>query len=527
MSSIDWSIIVVYILGMIGLSIYLSRGQADDQDYYVGGRNIPWWAVGLSIVATQSSAISFVSIPAFVALSEGGGLSWLQYELAVPLAMIFILAFLVPYFRSLKLVSVFEFLESRYDRRTSEFLSLVFLFSRGFGTGVGVYATSLVLSAILDIPLTYTIIMIGVIAIVYDTIGGITAVVYSDVIQLILMVVGALLCIGYAFNHVGGWGPMFAAIEPQRLVAFNGGHGLGDESAVPFWAYLIGGFFLYSSYYGTDQSQVQRTLCTSSVAETKLSLIVNGLARLPLTLLYLTMGVAIGAVYVHSESLRSAVPADHLDYLVPKFIIHFLPVGAKGLILAAILAAAMSSLDSSINSLSAVTMRDHLEKRFDWNAEQQLRMGKITTVIWGMIVTGSAFAAGNISSTVIEAINKVGSAFYGPVLACFVIGTVTKRINGPIIIPSVLVGVAVNFTFWIQQVPIHWMWWNAIGFFVTVWMSVLLFAVFRSAILEKKEAPHHMPLKIEGSDIKSYLILLLYFFGILSMVLGSYVAFAN
>ena len=153
MTTLDWIVVDVYICGLIGMSVYLGKGQSDQDDYYVGGRNLPWWAVGISTMATQSSAISFISIPAFVALREGGGMKWLQYELAVPIAMIFIMVFLLPFFRKLKLVSVYEYLELRYGPGARTFLSGVFLISRGFGTGVGVYATALVLTAMLGIPI--------------------------------------------------------------------------------------------------------------------------------------------------------------------------------------------------------------------------------------------------------------------------------------------------------------------------------------------------------------------------------------
>src|SRR5210317_1546434 len=203
MNSFDWFIIIAYLCSMIGLSIYLGKGQSNEEDYFVGGRKLSWWAVGLSTMATQTSAISFISIPAFVALKEGGGLTWLQYELAVPLAIILVMAFLIPFFRRLKLVSVYEYLEWRFGSSVRYLVSGVFLVSRGLATGVGVYASGIVLAVCLEIPLWSTILIIGVVTVIYDTIGGITAVVYSDVIQMVVLLSGIITCIVFAAGIVG------------------------------------------------------------------------------------------------------------------------------------------------------------------------------------------------------------------------------------------------------------------------------------------------------------------------------------
>ncbi|MEL6543540.1 MAG: sodium/solute symporter [Myxococcota bacterium] len=524
MTGIDWTIICVYLIGMIAMSVYLGRGQEDDADYYVGGRKLPWWAVGISVVATQSSAISFVSVPAFVALREGGGLAWLQYELAVPIAMVFVMLVLVPYFRGLQLVSVFEFLEARFGSGTAKLLSTIFLLSRGFGTGVGVYATAVVLSSMMQLPTGATILIIGIAAIIYDTIGGITAVVWSDVIQLGLIVLGAILCIAFAANEVGSFGALFQTVDPARLDGFQPGTGLGDGETIPFWAFLIGGFFLYASYYGTDQSQVQRVLCTSSTEEASRSLFLNGIARLPLTCLYLLLGLAIGATYQVSPELRDAVTqAGSIDSVVPKFILIYLPSGVRGVLLAAILAAAMSSLDSAINSLSAVTMRDYVEPRIKLSKRQQLFYGKVTTVLWGLVVTAFAFGAGGISKTVIEATNKVGSAFFGPVLAAFVIGVLTRSVGGAAMIVAVLAGVSLNLTLWLTEAPVHWMWWNAFGFALTGAIAMVSTRFVQPP--QNVQVPEPKSILPELSLNRSHYMLFGYFVFILVLIASTHVLF--
>ena len=472
MTNVDWIIIGIYLIGLVGMSIYLGRGQKSQDDYYVGNRNIPWWAVGISTMATQTSAISFISIPAFVALKPGGGLTWLQYELAVPLAMILVMVFLIPFFRKLNLVSVYEYLELRFGPSVRNLVSGVFLISRGLATGVGLYASAIVLSVALDLDLWITILMIGVITIIYDTIGGISAVIYSDVIQMIVLLGGIILCIVYAAVELGGFGEMLSVMPSERLTATDFSTGLGDGGAVPFWAFLFGGFFLYSSYYGTDQSQVQRGLSAKSVDEAKKALMLNGLARFPLTVLYILLGIAAFAVYQHSPELSSAVPADKPDYLIPEYILLMLPSGLRAILFAALLAAAMSSLDSALNSLSASTMRDFVSK---WKKDSdQINLGKITTVLWGILITGFAFIVGGISDTVIEAINKIGSAFYGPILAAFLVGILSRKVTTKGIFVGILAGVGFNILLWLQFTQIYWMWWNLIGCVISAGIAWLI-----------------------------------------------------
>ena len=468
---------------MVAFSAWLGRGQTDQADYYVGGRNLPWWAVGISTMATQASAISFISIPAFVALKEGGGLTWLQYELAVPLAMVAVMVLLIPHFRKLELVSVYEYLEMRFDLPTRLMLSGVFLLSRGLATGIGVYASAIVLSVALGIPVWSTILLIGVVTVIYDMLGGMAAVVWSDVIQMGILLGGLAVCVAFAAHLAGGFGEMFAAFPLDRAAAFDGAHGIGDGAKTPFWGFLIGGFFLYVSYYGVDQSQAQRELSAPTLADTKRSLIFNGLARFPMTVLYVLLGIAVGAVFMSMPDLQQAVRADYAetgswDYLVPRFVLMYLPTGVRALIFAAILAAAMSSLDSAINSLSASTMRDFIERLGGTMDDAgMLKWSRITTVLWGAIVIGFAFLLGG-QETVVEGINKVGSAFYGPILAVFLIGVAWRRASGTGVIVGCLVGVGFNLVVWVTAGDaLYWMWWNLFGTVaaVTVAAAVSMF----------------------------------------------------
>lgn len=457
---------------MIVLSIYLGRGQEHEADYYVGGRNLPWWAVGISTMATQTSAISFISVPAFVAFREGGGLTWLQYELAVPLAIIFVMIFLIPFFRRLELISVYEFLERRFGPGTRTLLAGAFLLSRGLAAGVGIYASAIVPAVCLRTELWHMILLVGIVTIIYDTIGGMKAVVYSDVIQMVILVGGVFLCVDFALSEVGGWCTALSAHDPQRFRALDFSTGLGDGGKFPIWGFLAGGFFLYASYYGCDQSQVQRELSAPNASHTKLSLMFNGFARLPLTLAYIFLGLAVGAVFVMRPEAMALIPGGNPDYMVPTFVMEFLPHGIKALIFAGILAASMSSLDSALNSLSASTMRDFIERFMPpKDLRYHLRLGKMTTVAWGILVILFAFMLGG-EETVVERINKVGSAFYGPILAAFVTGITIRRVSGTGMVSGILTGVGFNLVLWRRFPEIFWMWWNLTGCVVAILVAL-------------------------------------------------------
>lgn len=472
MNALDWTIVAVYMAGVVALSIFVGRGQTDEADYYVGGRDLPWWAVGISTMATQTSVISFISIPAFVALKEGGGLTWLQYELAVPLAMIAVMVLLLPFFRKLELISVYEYLELRFSPRVRRLISGIFLLSRGLGTGVAVYSTALVLRVCTGLPIWSIILVVGVATTIYDTIGGMKAVVWSDVIQMFVLLIGLLFCIGYAADLGGGLAASLDQVPRERLTAIEWSSGLfGEETS--FWAFLLGGFFLYASYYGADQSQTQRELSAPTLADTKRALVFNGLARFPLTCLYLLLGLALSAAFANSDVLQQAVASGRADDLVPAFVVHVLPTGLRAILIAAMLAAAMSSLDSALNSLSASTMRDFVHHGRTIAPERELALSKLTTVVWGAVITGFAFLVGNIADTVLEAVNKIGSAFYGPILAAFVIGVVSRRANAIGVVAGVGAGVILNLTLWLFVPQVHFFWWNLFGFVATVEVCAL------------------------------------------------------
>lgn len=525
---LDWTVIIIYFIGLIYMSVRLGEGQESQEDYYVGGRDLPWWAVGLSTMATQTSAISFASIPAFVAIKKGGGLQWIQYEFAVPLAMIFIMVFFIPFFRQLELISVYRYMEDRFGKASRYLLAGIFLVSRGLATAVGLFMAALILTVCFNVELWITIILIGVITLIYDTIGGMKAVVYSDVVQMGILMLGIFFCSYYALKDIGGFAEAFKVFPKERLVSIDNTWGFSKGEGFPFWGYLIGGFFLYSSYYGCDQSQTQRELSAPTLDDTKKSLFFNGFFRFPLTILYMIMGILIGAYIVKNADfgaqVQGAVSAlKKPDIMLPYFMMVKIPHGIKALIFSALLAAAMSSLDSAINSLSASTMQDFVEKFVDLGNDNKkyLFYSRATTVFWGTIITLSAFLFKKMEgTTVVEAINQVGSTFYGPILASFLVGVSIRRVNQAGLIAGMIAGVAVNVLLWQLAPQVFWMWWNLTGCVVAIVVSYVVSLMTAEPDYEKvdKLIIWNSPLAAnEKKWIPKYAVLVVYFFIMLAV----------
>ena len=475
MNWLDYTIVIAYSFGFLMLG-RIFKEKKSKEEYYLGGKSFGWFPLSLSVMATQLSAISFISAPAFVGLREGGGLQWLSYEFGVPLAMIFLGSFLIPKLYKAGVISIYEYLENRFDRSTRVLISVVFQISRAFGTGVMIYAVALILMSVLHIPFYQTILLIGVITVIYSYQGGMRAVVYGDMIQMIILFGGIVICAIIGLEYLDGWNNFTNQVDVSRLNAVNfTDFGIGGEGDFGFLPMVIGGFFLYASYYGTDQSQVQRLLSAKDVKTTKNILLVNGLLRFPITLFYSIMGLIVGTFALSTPEFISLIPVDKPDLLIPIFIRDYLPNGLIGLLIVAILSAAMSSLSSTINSLSAVTTEDILVAGKEVDENTYIKYSKLTSIFWGIITILLAFVTGDIATTVIEAINKIGSVFYGPILATFIIATLVKWVKAKAMNIGLLLGVATNIFLWlVVGDQLFWFWWNFIGAVVTFSIALLI-----------------------------------------------------
>lgn len=467
MNFLDWTIVALYMAGMVGLSAWLGRRTRNSRDYYVASHDLPWYATGLSTMATQCSTNSLLGAPAFVVLN---GLIWLQYELAVPLAVIFLMWVMLPLFRQLRLISVFEYLEWRFGPATRTVLSVIFQFTRAFSTGITVYGIALVMQVAVGVPFWAAVLLLAVVTVVYDMLGGIRAVIWSDVIQMAILAVGIGVAGVTLVDHLGGWHELIALTPKETFRTLDfAHHGLGDKAVFAFWPMLIGGFFLYLAYYGCDQTQVQRELSSRNLADTRWSLFVNGVGRFPLVLAYCGLGVGLVAYLQAHPDFWQAVPLKsdgepNANALMIAFVLKHLPHGVIGLFVIALFAAAMSSLDSTINSLSATTARDLVDRYLlPPGRETSVWGNRLLTLFWGAVCTGCAFVADRIAPTIIEAVNMLSSLMNGPILAAFLLAMFTRRTRNRPMAAGIVVGFAVNLVFWKWVPGVSWIWWNVIG----------------------------------------------------------------
>jgi SSS family solute:Na+ symporter len=519
---------------MIGLSAALSRGQQSSRDYYLAENKTAPLPIALSTMATQCSTNSLLGAPAFVAFASGGGIIWLQYELAVPFAMIFLMAVLFPIFRRLNLVSLYSFLEIRFGPGTRLTMSILFQVLRAFSTGVTVYGISLVLQACLGLPFWAAVILLGGITVIYDTLGGMKAVIWSDVIQLAVLFGSILTAIGLAVSLVGGVEEIFNLVEPDRLRAVDfDHHGFGDGQNFAFWPMFFGGLFLYVSYYGCDQTQAQRELSTRSVADTNRALFLDGMLRFPLVVSYCFLGLCLAAYAAADSAFIGTLPlngygATNYNYAVPFFVLQHFPHGVIGLVMVGLFAAAMSSLDSTLNALSALSMED-IVKRFaarDLSPRLEVLASKLLTVWWGAVCIFFAFYVEDISQTVIESVNKIGSLINGPLLAVFIMGIFSRRIDSQGAVSGFVSGFFVNLLLWKFIPQVSWLWWNVIGFFMAYLTGYLVskavpasFTIDTKSIIyfENKVArqtspiswwPYYLVLTLYGSSIFLLLVII-------------------
>lgn len=479
MNFLDYSIIALYIGGMLTMG-YFMREQKSGKSYFVGDKNFGWFTLLLSTMATQLSAISWLSVPAFVGLKMAGGMQWLTYELGVPLAMIFVSVVLIPTLYRANIVSAYGYLEKRFGTSTRLLISVVFLISRSFGTGVSVYTVALLLESVFQIQFWQTICIICVVTLIYSLKGGLKVVVYTDVVQMFIKFFGILVCLGFALYNIGGWDAFMQHVDINRTKVINvNSMGFRGDS-FGFFPMVFGGFVLYASYYGCDQTQVQRALAAQSLKEVRKMYLLNGIVRFFVTLTYCITGLIVGTFVLMTPDLKAAIPAAQPDKMLPIFILNYLPNGIIGLVMVAIFAAAMSSLSTTINALSAVTMEDFVTRARKLTEKEYLVYSQWAAVFWGLVCIFFAFFAGNIADTVIEAINKIGSVFYGPILATFALAALTTRIRTQAVNVGLLTAVLVNVYLWKFQPQIFWFWWNVIGAVLTVLLAYLTNPLFTS-----------------------------------------------
>ncbi len=468
---LDLVIIVVYMLGVMGVGWYFARKQRNIRDYFLSDKNVPWWALAGSIVATETSTVTFISVPAFAfaanARGEGGNFTFLQLVMGYLIGRLVIVALFLPLYFKGELFTVYQILDRRFSGRVKRTAASLFLVTRSIADGIRLYATALVLVALTGWADPVSILIIGAVTILYTYLGGMAAVIWTDLIQLVIYVAGALFAAVILLNGIpGGWSEVVAVgQEFRKWQVFDFTFSLGRSYT--FWAGLIGGAFLTTATHGTDQLMVQRYLCSRTPRQAAAALLSSGAAILAQFGLFLLIGLMLFVYYHHFPTLPEPVQ-NRPDRVFPHFIVTQLPHGMIGLVIAAIFAAAMSTLASSLNSLAASAVTDFYRPLFglDKPDRHYLKVSRWFTAGWGGVQIAVAIVAISMEQRVVDAVLAVASFTNGPILGLFFLGVLTRRVGPRGALVGVVTGIGFMLFVWLR-LGISWQWYVLLGSTVT------------------------------------------------------------
>lgn len=557
MRSFDWFVLAASLVFIVAYGVWKGRRNRDLQGYILGDHSMRWYTVAFSIMATQASAITFLSTPGQAYVD---GMRFVQFYFGLPLAMIVLCVTAVPLYRKLKVYTAYEFLERRFDVRVRSLAAFLFLVQRGLACGLTIYAPAVVLSVLMGWNLYVTNLVIGILVIIYTASGGAKAVAHTNFWQMVIILGGMVTTLVVALSllpdHVSFTDAVHVAGNMGRLNAIDFSFDLKNRYS--FWSGLIGGFFLALSYFGTDQSQVGRYLSGQSVGQSRLGLIFNGLVKVPMQFVILFIGAMVFVVHQFHETpvyfnpvearrveaspmagefrqlqeeydalsntkaaeiesflaarragdkvaqeaaearidevyasamqvrgqakeiVRQVNPrsdGNDVNYIFLSFVLGYLPVGVIGLVLAMIFAASMSSTASELNALSSTTIVDFYRRfvKGEKSDRHLVVVSKVATVIWGGLAILFAEYANKLGSLV-EAVNILGSIFYGTILGIFLLAFYFKRVHGTAVFIGAVVGEAA-VVFCYTSTDISFLWYNVVGCLVTIGVAVLAEAV--------------------------------------------------
>jgi len=554
MSIIDWLVMTGFLLFIVVYGVWKSRGSKNVKEFLLANKATPWYTVALSIMATQASAITFLSTPgqAFV-----DGMRFVQFYIGLPIAMIILSITAVPLYHKLKVFTAYEYLEERFDLKNRTLGSFLFLIQRGLAAGFTIFAPSLILSALLGWDINITVVVIGILVIIYTASGGTEAVNKTHILQMTVIFFGMISAFFMIFQllpeNVSFTDAAHIAGKMGKLNTIDFSFNLNDRYT--FWSGLIGGTFLALSYFGTDQSQVQRYLSGKSVAQSRMGLLLNGIIKIPMQFFILLIGAMVFVFYqfvapplffnpVENESVKNSIYVEqyqeleneynqlHVEkqqsinemleaiekdnhkvtestqqqlntinqksneirkeaigliqqnnpesdgndtnYIFISFVLGFLPVGLIGLVLAAILSASMSSTSAELNALASTSVMDIYKRLFKNEASDKhyLIVSKVATVFWGFIAIFFALFANRLGS-LIEAVNILGSLFYGSILGIFLVAFYIKKVKGnAVFLAAIIAEVCVLLLFQFTDIP--YLWFNFIGCVLVIVLALIL-----------------------------------------------------
>ncbi len=532
MSIIDWTILVVTLTGIVAYGIYKSRTTKNLEGYFLSNRSLPWYLVLLSIMGTQASAITYLTGPG---QAYTDGMRFVQYYFGLPFAMIVISYVFVPVYSRLKVITAYEFLENRFDLKTRTFTSFLFLMSRGLSTGVSIYAPSLILSSLMGWNIYLTNIVMGGLLITYTMSGGARAVAYTQKLQMIIVFI-SLFLIGYIAvsllpANMGFKEAVKEAASYGKMNVITTGfteNGFDWKDKYNIWSGLIGGFFLALSYFGTDHSQVGRYLTASSAQESRRGLLMNGVVKVPMQFFILLIGILIFTFYLYHKApvffdnakmdiamqtqyrpqleqvqenyntafaagnieeaklqrenyrglVKQAIPGDDANdanFIFLRFVKDNLPIGLIGLLFAVIFLSAWGSIAAALNSLAACTVVD-FHKKFLVKNETPIndyRVSQWYSFGWGVFCIIIAMFAHNIGNSLIEAVNILGSLFYGVILGIFLVAFWVKFVKAKAVFIAAIISEILIIAIYKADI-ISFLWLNVIGALLVLFISLVI-----------------------------------------------------
>lgn len=485
--ALDLGLIAIYLVAVTAFGARFRHSQRSLKDYFLGGRRTPWWAIALSIVAAETSTLTIIGTPA---LAFGGDLGFLQLVLGYLLARIVISFVFMPAYSRGEIYTAYELIRRRFGERLRRLTAIVFLVTRSLAEGVRVFAISLVVAVVLDAGELTSILIITLLTLFYTFHGGMTAVIWTDVVQMVLYVSGALLAFSMALAQLpGGWAEAFAAAEAAgKLEVFDFQFSLTSEffsTTYTFWAGLLGGCFLTTATHGTDQLVVQRLLSARNLTSGRVALLSSWVVILFQFTLFLTIGALLFLLYRE----QGLTPPEPLDRLYPDFVWNRLPPVVSGIVVASILAAAMSNISAALNSLASATIFDLVLPAFgDRLPSEQSRLAasRTATVFWGVVLMAIAVLA-RAWGSVLEAGLAIASVPLGGLLGVFSLGVLTRRVGERAATGGLAVGLAVVL-YVSNGTNVAWTWYVVAGA-TTTFLSGLFFSfLFPSAAYVEGES---------------------------------------
>lgn len=462
-SWLDLAVVVAYLVAITIFGAHFRKSQHTLHDYFLGGRRLPWWAIAFSVVSAETSVLTIISTPGIAYRSN---LAFLQLVLGYLVARVGVSLIFIPRYFSGDLFTAYQLVERRFGQGLRVFTAALFLATRALAEGVRVFAISIVVEIIFKTGVLASVMIITVLTLFYTFEGGLTAVIWTDAIQLFIYLSGTVLALILALHAIpGGWTEVsqLAHLEGNKLAVFN--FNFNWHQPYLFWSGLVGGTFLASASHGTDQLIVQRLLAAQDKQQSQGALLVSGLVVLFQFSLFLVVGVVLFAFYHHFPPVSAFSRPDHI---FPTFVVTELPRGLAGLVIAAILAAAMANLSAAFNSLASSSVMDFYKPfvRPDGSEKHYLRISRTLTVAWGVILTLIALVTQKLHRGVLELALTVASVPYGSMLGIFLLGVLTKRTTSRGALFGALLGLAtllgvMGFT------SVAWTWYVAIGTCVT------------------------------------------------------------